>query len=69
MALRRLKDCIEELHENQSPNNANIELERMTSSAPENCPSNKQYVKWEEVRDFLLMAEEALRAKDQAVHR
>jgi len=69
MALRRLRDCIEELHENQGPN-AN-ELEGMTTSAPvnPNRPATKQYIKWDEVRDFLVMAEEALRAKDLAAQR
>lgn len=56
MALRHLKDCIEEMHESET--NANT-----------NCEETKQYIKWDEVRDFLLMAEEALRAKDKAAAR
>jgi gentisate 1,2-dioxygenase len=67
MALRRLKECIEELH---GSDNA-INLECMTTSARTNpnCPASKEYIKWDEVRDFLLMAEEALRAKDLAAQR
>ena len=55
MALRRLKDCIAEMHE--------------TPNANTNCEETKQYIKWDEVKDFLLMAEEALIAKDKAAAR
>lgn len=67
MALRRLKDCIAELHDS---NNAVNLKETMSISAAENPNSTQQqYVKWDEVRSFLLMAEEALRAKDEATRR
>ncbi len=67
MTLRRLKDCIAELHDS---NNAVNLKETVSISAAENPNSTQQqYVKWDEVRSFLLMAEEALRAKDEATRR
>ncbi len=62
MALRRLTDCIEEMQEkHQIPNQKREGIA--------NCTASKQYVRWEEVQDFLLMAEEAISAKDAAAQR
>lgn len=56
MALRNLLAAISELHENGMPRGG---IPVLSQSASE----RKEYVRWDEVKAFLIMAEEALRAR------
>ena len=59
MALRNLLAAISELHENGSVPRDGI------PPFPTNRGGRKEYVRWDEVKAFILMAEEALRARKE----